>query len=947
VWDGVCKAIARRRVLLRCDVSLIPPEGVRWTLLGPVRMIAGGRAVDVGTAKQRGVLAALLLTPRQTVPVGTLVDRVWEDQPPRSANAVAPYITRLRRLFDAVQPGQSWLRYGDGGYRIDCEPDQVDLHHGRRLAAEARAAPAEQAAANLLEALRSWQPVALAGIPGHWAGQVRDDLARERLSLYGRWGRAAAEAGRHDEVVQILGPVAAENLTSEALIAPLMIALAGSGRSADALTWYARSRTAIAAELGSEPSPDLRELHLRVLREDPALTAAAPSGPEYRPLIPAQLPADVPGFAGRDTELDRLDRLLDAPAPVIAAVSGPPGVGKTALVTHWAHRIRDRFPDGQLYVNLRGFDPTGRVVAPAQAIRGFLEALGLPPERVPATEDARAAMYRSVVTGKRVLIVLDNARDAGHVRSLLPGTGSALTVVSSRNQLTPLLVADGARPVALDVLSAPEARDLLARRLGADLLDAEPAATEEIIAACARLPLALSIAAARAGESRFPLAALAGELHDTAARLDVLDAGDPITDLRSVFSWSYAALTEPAARLFRLLALHPGPDVSAAVAASLAGASRPDTRRWLTELTRANLLAETTPGRYGFHDLLRAYADGLVREAGDDRRAALARLLDHYHHTAVQVARLLSSPYDEVRAPLPEPLAGVRPESPADEAEANAWFAAEIPSLLAVVALAAETGFDEKTGRIALALDRYLDRRGRWGDVLTMWRAARTSAERLADPVALLAARRGIARTFTSLGRYDDARTELGNALELASSTGNAVEEARVHRHLGYVCAHLGDYEGALAHAERALAVFERTGHPRMQASALNAVGWYLSLLGRHAEALASGEKALAVLQNIGERKGQAFTLDTLGYVHHHLGHHDTAVDRYRQALALFSELGDQYHEAIGHDHLGDVHLEAGDVAEARAAWTRSAGLLTEMGHADAATVRAKLDALG
>jgi hypothetical protein len=428
-----------------------------------------------------------------------------------------------------------------------------------------------------------------------------------------------------------------------------------------------------------ETTADLDRLRADLARADPVLAAARRLSPlPESAAVPAQLPRDVAGFAGRGEQLARLDELL-APAAgrrpgavVISAVSGTPGLGKTALVVHWAHRVKHRFPDGQLYVNLGGFDPGGRVMAPAEAVRGFLDALGVSAEQIPPSLDAQACLYRSLLDGRRVLIVLDNARDAEQVRPLLPGTPTALVVVTSRNQLTSLVAIDGAHPLMLDLLTEDEARELLACRLGPDRIAAEPEAVQQIIACCARLPLALTIAAARAEQSGFPLTALAAELDKATGRLDALDAGDPVSQVRTVFSWSYTALTPPAARLFRLLGLHPGTDISTAAAASLAAHPPAETRRLLAELTRASLLTEHAPGRYTFHDLLCAYATDLTHthDPADQCHAALGRIRDHYLHPAHTAARLLPPLDDPVTLTPPSP--GVTPEQPSDHEQAMA-----------------------------------------------------------------------------------------------------------------------------------------------------------------------------------------------------------------------------------------------------------------------------------
>jgi NB-ARC domain/Bacterial transcriptional activator domain len=439
-----------------------------------------------------------------------------------------------------------------------------------------------------------------------------------------------------------------------------MRALHVAGRSAEALERYAATRQLLAEELGTDPGPQLQRLHQSILRGD-VLTPSATT--TRAPVVPAQLPFGVAGFTGRIDQLARLDTLLrelahGPTAVVISAVSGTAGVGKTALAVHWAHRVADRFPDGQLYVNLRGFDAGGQVMDPAEAVRRFLDALGVPAERIPVDLDAQAALYRSLLAGRRMLVVLDNARTTAQVRPLLPGARTCLVLVTSRNQLSGLVAADGAHPIILDLLTLDEAWELLARRLGSDRTTAEPDAVAEIITACARLPLALAIVGARAAtHPHLPLHTLAGELRDSGDRLGTLTTDDPTTDVRAVFSWSYHALTPDAARLFRLLGLHPGPDISIAATASLAALSLPQVRVLLAELAGANLLVERTPNRYSLHDLLRAYAGDLAHTHDSDqqRHATTHRMLDHYLHTAHTAARQLYPARDPLPITPPQP----------------------------------------------------------------------------------------------------------------------------------------------------------------------------------------------------------------------------------------------------------------------------------------------------
>jgi len=667
---------------------------------------------------------------------------------------------------------------------------------------------------------------------------------------------------------------------------------------------------------------------------------------------PAQLPADVAGFTGRADHLDQLTALLDhdgepPAAVVITAIAGTAGVGKTALAIHWSRRVAERFPDGQLYVNLRGFDPTGTVANPVDAVRGFLDALDVPTSRIPADPDAQVALYRSEIAGRRILIVLDNARDADQVLPLLPGTPTALVLVTSRNQLTSLIVAEGAHLLTLDLLAFAEARQFLTHRLGADRVAAEPEVVDAIITRCARLPLALAIVAARAAiRPHFPLAAVAAELDDAHGGLDALHGGDAVTNLRAVFSWSYRTLSTDAARLFRLLGVHPGPNISEAAAASVAGVPLPQVRPLLAELATAHLIVENAPDRYAFHDLLRAYAHQLAHadDVDAERRAASRRMLDHYLHTAHTADHLLDPTQDPIMLAPCEP--GVTPERPADQEQATAWFIVERPVLLAMVNYAVDAGLDTYTWQLAHTLAVFLMRRGHPQDAVVTQHAALAAARRLADRPRQAHIHHFLSRTYMRLRRLDDSHTHLQRALDLHRESGNQVGQARIHLMLGLVWEYREGFTEALDHARQALELCQAANHRQGQAASLNAIGWYLSQLDDHRQALSFCQQALTILQEVGDQAGQAHTWDSLGYAHHHLGRHDEAITCFRQSIRLYQEIGDRSNEADTFVHLGETHRAAGNQQAARDAWQAALAILDELGHADAEGVRTRLDDL-
>ncbi|MEN3357118.1 MAG: hypothetical protein V7637_1100, partial [Mycobacteriales bacterium] len=935
----------------------------QFRVLGPLEVAVGGRVLELGGRRVRAVLALLLADAGRVISVAALVEGLWGGQPPADAEqTVRSYLSRLRKalLPAAAAAAGELVVTRPPGYLLRLDPDALDAARFERLAVAGRRAldagrPAD-AARDLAAALGLWRGEAY-GEFGDTAALRGEGARLERLRVAAVADRIDADLGvgaGGDLVGELEGLIAAQP-RHERLWGQLMTTLYRAGRQADALDAFRRARQVLVGEFGVEPAPELAEIHRQVLAQDarllgprPARSGAGESNAAEPPpaaVRPAQLPSAVATFTGRETQLAALDRALDRAvaaaaaaadgrptAVVICAVSGTPGVGKTALAVHWAHQVAGRFPDGQLYVNLRGFDPDGQAMAPAEAVRGFLDALGVPAERIPAGLDAQAALYRSTLAGRRILVLLDNARDAEQARPLLPGTATAMVVVTSRNQLTGLVAANSADPITLDIMSTAAARELLTRRLGPDRLAAEPAATDQIIAACARLPLALTIAAARAAtQPTFPLTGLAAELTQARGRLDALTAGDPATSVQAVFSWSYQALTPAAARLFRLLGLHPGADTSVTAAASLAGQPRAQVRGLLAELVRATLISEHAPGRFTFHDLLRAYAADLSddTETGPDRRAAVGRLLDHYVHTAHAANQQQNPARDPIFIPLAPPAPGASPDPVTDREQATAWLTDERRGLLAALRLAADSGLHTQAWQLAWAINTQFIRQGHWHDMADTWQTGLRAADHLDDPTAQAYAHCCLGRAHTQLGHYPDAHAHLDRALDLYVQVGDHTGQALAHHHFAGAWERQGDRAKALDHAQHALRLYQAADSRRGQAWALNAVAWHRAQLGDHAEALTASRQALALHQEVGERTGEAETWDTLGYAHHHLNHHTEAIDCYQHALTLFRDLGDHYNEAATLTDLGDIHHTAGDHTAARDTWQHALTILT------------------
>ncbi len=677
-----------------------------------------------------------------------------------------------------------------------------------------------------------------------------------------------------------------------------------------------------------------------------SLTYAASMGPQ-------QLPNTTPYFVGRTEELEKLTTQLDDAATgtspvVITAIGGTAGIGKTALALYWAHIHRNRFLDGQLYVNLRGFHPTGTPMTPQEAIRGFLDAFGTPVEKIPTSLDAQAALYRDLVKDKKLVIVLDNARDTDQVRPLLPDGPTCMVLITSRQQLTSL--ADGdATYITLGFLSAEEARQLLTEILGLERIEAEPNAVDELINRCVHLPIALRIAAWRIkAEPRTSLMTLVGQLRQERQRLAALSTGDSIYfDIRAVFSWSYTALTPGAARLFRLLGLHPGPDINLHAAASLAGLPEHEINQLLTELLRASLLEESTPGRYSFHDLLSTYAveQARIEESESQQHEARHRVLDHYLHTGFSAERCLAPHRNSITVQAPQP--GVIHHRITDYEQAMNWFTAERAVLLLTINYTAAHGCDIHAWQLPWTLATFLSWRGHWHDLVATQHAALAAAERLDDRTAQAFTHKALGHANIRLGHHiSDGLANLHQALALFEELGDRDVQAETYCILAWAYERQRQYDKALAHAQHALTLSRSTGNRFWQARALSGIGWYYALLSQYQQALIHCQDALSIFRKLGDRHGEAAALDSLGYAYHHLGQHDQAITYYQQSVALCRELGDHYGEADTLIHLGENCHATGNNQAARQVWQQALTIFDQLDHPDADTVRDKLASL-
>ncbi|WP_167346496.1 AfsR/SARP family transcriptional regulator [Kitasatospora phosalacinea] len=946
--------------------------------------------MDPGRRKQRLLLIRLLLADSHAVTPETLCEDLWQGRPPAAVMpSLYAHVSKLRAVLEPRRRGPGRFEVlvtQPAGYVLRVPPEGRDTVRFAEAVVHARLDLAAGRAADALgtveRALGMWRGAALADATDHaFAAPEIARLEGLRQSAAELHATALLLDGQVPQAVSAAEQLTARHPLRETGWALLLRALYLAGRHPEALLRYEDLRRHLADELGLDPGPELRALHHGILHHDlPALTpppspgarttppspgarttppsprtdlrershrpvavntdgpaaaeAPMPEGRLPSPARPAQLPHDLAVFAGRVAEsawISATRDVLDRPGPGTARVvviGGAPGVGKTTFAVHHAHQVAHLFPDGQLFVNLCGFHPDTPALDPAHVLHGFLTALGVPAERVPENTAARTALFRSTLTGRRVLVVLDNARDEEQVRPLLPNGSGCLTLVTSRSQLAGLVVGSGARPLTLALPSETEAYEMLARRLGDERLDAEPDATTGIIRLCGRLPLALAVIAARAAlNPTFPLGAIADDLRPTGSRLDALTAFDAHTDPRTVFSWSYRALDQPAARLFRLLALHPGPDITAPAVASLAMLPLPRARRLLTELTQARLVEQSLPGRYALHDLLRDYAAELAddQETPAERRDATIRVLDHYAFTGHAGNRLLNH---EPKPVAPGPLSpGTVPEHFGDYEQVARWFTAEQPVLIRLFQTAVAQGLDRNVTDLGRVLKEHLNRHERWLEGITVLSHALDSARRLGDRFEQGRCLRMMGVMHGQLGRQAEAMSRLDLSAALFDSSDDPealIEQVRTQYAASYVLGLLGRNEEALARAERSLELARATGDPLWISDPLNAAATYHTLLGRPERGIAYGKEAITVFQSLDAPWREAMCWDNLGSAYRALGRHQEALASHHRALEVFEENHDRKHVIRALMHIGDTRLAMGDREGAHAAWIRA-----------------------
>jgi DNA-binding SARP family transcriptional activator/tetratricopeptide (TPR) repeat protein len=873
------------------EETALPDLGhLRIGLLGPVRAWLDDTEVAVGPPRQQTLLAVLATNANQVISRSELIDAIWGTEPPASAvGSVHTYVAGLRRALEPARKTFQVLVSAGSGYSLRLGPEGVDAERFTRYRRNARqlvvGGDPEAALAEFDRALALWAGTPLGGLGGPFADIERQRLDELRLDVVEERADLLLTLCRSAEVVGQLRDVLVDHPLRESTRALLITALHQQGRVGEAKAAYRDGARLLDDRLGVQPGPALRRV-FETLTDPRNLTA--PAAEDVLPrVVPSQLPHDTRRFTGRGDELRRLDALLPAAGAVggggtvvITTIEGTAGIGKTSLAVHWSHLVRDMFPDGQVYLNLRGFDVADNPVLPHDALYTLLSAFRVPSEKIPQGTRERSAMLRNVVAGRRMLMVLDNAMSTDQVTPLLPANQSCVVLVTSRNRLDGLAATGDGRQLTLGLFDEADSSALLSSYLSPARVAQEREAFAELLALCAGLPLALSIVGARAWCSpNLPLAQFVDELRDAHFRLDALDTGDDAaSSVRAVFSWSYAALSPAAARMFRLLGLHAGPDVSRHAAGALADVTEDEARTQLDELVRAHLLELRTDGRYQFHDLLRVYA--LERATSDEtdaeRDAAARRAVRWYMHAANQADRTMLT-FKPVHNIIDPPAHWSFPRQ-ADADHAKAWFMAEETNLVEAIRRAVEIG-----------------------EHAVAWR---------------------LPQTMSSFWYVYNKRWELWNemlriSLEHAVLDGNVTGEASAHSSLGIVANDLKRYDEAVEHYLRAIALFPRTEEKWLVGITYNSLGHTYVALGMFPEAMAALRTAAEAYDETGNTWGRAWALQGTASAYNAMGDHEKALEYGQLTLAAWHDVDYKHGIGSGLNLLGEIHLAAGDHASA------------------------------
>ncbi len=902
-----------------------PPQ---YALLGPVEATVGGRLIPIPRPRQRAVLSYLLLRANKVVSVDQLGEALWGGAAPSTARTqIQGDISALRRAHRAVRV-ESPVHTRGPGYLIQVEPDQLDIELFRRHIAEARKEHQkghwDAGFWQIQSALSLWRGLPFTDVTASFAASARNELLELKLSADELIVDFYVAQGDHKSAIADLTPLVAANPLHEELRRKLMLALFRDGRQSEALRYARDLRTQLAEQQGLTPGRSFLELEEAILRGDSSLDVPRPS-PSVRispepAAVPAQLPRRPSDFTGREDYLETLDRLaFEESEPgqrtTVVALVGSAGVGKTALAVHWAHGVSSRFPDGQLYVNLRGYDQQS-FMSSGDALSRILPSLGVPAEAVPSDLEDSANLFRSIVANKRMLVVLDNVLSANQVRPLLSANQDTLTLITSRSKLTGLAVREGARRVSVRTLEPEESVALLTRILGTERLRDDTAQATELAHMCNGLPLALRIAAANIANRQV---SRIGDFVRELAASDVLSAlhvtGDEDTSVRTVFDQSYATVSAAERRCFCLLSLIPGPDVSVEAICALSGTALPQVRRVLDQLLEAHLVDEPVSGRYSVHDLLRAYARSRIdHEVSEpDQDTAKERLVSWYLHSADNATRFLFPQW--IRFELPEHTGPQPPVEFTDVQEAVGWLDREYANLLAAQREAADTPY---SWLLADSLRGYFFVRRPVNDWLTAAHAALNAAKTHGDAHAQLACRLGLGQAYQRLGDYPRALQQHECALRLARRIGKPDAEIAAQGKVGSILVETGELVRAIPHLQEALAAGDDSAPDPVSLVTFSAIGMAYQQLGQLPEAVKIHRRALALAKKIESTSSEAYASANLGTALQTLGDLTGARQHIEHSITLLRQIGDQDVESACLAELAAVHLALGEPARAK-----------------------------
>ncbi|MFB4306643.1 tetratricopeptide repeat protein [Actinomadura sp. GTD37] len=903
---------------------------MEFRVIGPVELWVNGRRRDLGTPKERCVLAVLLLGRRQPVPAETLIRRVWDDAPPAKARqGLQVYMTRLRRRLEDVQGAALISRRGS--YLVDVDDESVDLHRFRLLRDQARAISEsgddEYALDHHRRAAELWRAEPLADLSGGWAERTRHNLEQELLSAAFVRIDLELKHGNHADLLRELSDLAERHPLDERPVERLMMALYRCGRQAEALEVYRRTRGLFVAESGTDPGPGLRRLQQQILQGDPDLLRV-PGTQLSVDRRPHTLPHGARVFVGRDDELrqlmDTVPGIAGPPAGsavTVVAVDGMAGVGKSALAVHLAHRLAEHYPDGTMYLELHAHDARQKPLDPADALDTLLRMIGVPVARVPRALDERAALWRSELAGSRAIIVLDDAAGHDQIRPLLPASAGCLVIVTSRRRLTGL---HDAWPLSLEILPVRDAMVLFTGIAGPGRAETDVA---EVVERCGRLPLAVGMAASRLRHRRaWDTRDLLARLTPDDRRLDELRDED--REITTVFEVSYRGLPSPLRNAFRAFGLHPGPDLTADAAAAALACPVREAERILEELLDRHLITEPARGRYRFHDLVQDYARRVSREtdSAEHRHRIVLRILDHHLAAAARAGRLLAPhrPADDV-PPGPPPLPPI-----SDEAAAADWFAAEHECLLNSAAEAARIGSADRVAHFARLLAAHLESRGHWDAAARLHGDAVEALRSLDDRPGTAWALADLSHIRFRRGEYDAAMEEAEKALAIHRSTGDRRGEAEILGHISLVHWHQSRFAEALVRCREALEIHRALGDRHGEADSLDHIAIFLEFTGRYREAERLRLEALAIFTEIDDSRGRTMALNNMGDLMIRIGDVVRAADYYEQTAAT-SGMSRQ-HEAISLINTANVHRRTGAHEKALANYRAALAIAMELG---------------